>query len=226
MSSPARIWTAAVVGLVVGLALGGGAAYLVSQQQAAVLKTQLSVSNAQRIAAEQKATQAESRAAAAMLAASKSSTSASQQTQSTSSSSATTKTVTPAKPKTVKEYAFVKKIAKSGSAYTLTADYAEFLTGKAAAKAAKDHGDESPPPNDYYIVNDNPLLRKVPVKSGTTVTLIDKADGTQAPNGYDATMAQWTALMNGSMGQRFKDVGYWLTVTDGVVTHVAEQWVP
>lgn len=224
MSSPAKSWTVAVIGFVVGLLIGGGAAYVVAQQQSALLKTQLAVSNAQRIAAEQKAADAESRVAAALAAASKSSSTSTAQQSSTSS--VTTKTVSPAKPKTVRQYAFVKKITKAGSAYVLTTDYADFLTGKAAAKAAAARGDESPPPNDYYIVNDNPLLRKLPVKSGTTVTMIDKADGSQVPKGYDATMAQWTDLMNGAMGTRFKDVGYWLTVTDGVVTHAAEQWVP
>ena len=41
----------------------------------------------------------------------------------------------------------------------MTFDLAYFLTGDAANQAAAEHGDETPVPNDYYIVNDNPSLR-------------------------------------------------------------------
>jgi hypothetical protein len=41
----------------------------------------------------------------------------------------------------------------------LSFDQAEFLTGAAANEAAAAHGEQTPVPNDYYIVNDNPRLR-------------------------------------------------------------------
>ena len=71
----------------------------------------------------------------------------------------------PAKPTGVtgKRFGYIKKIETKGGKVYVTMDQAEFLTGKAAADAATAHGDESPPPNDYYIVNDNSKLRTYPV---------------------------------------------------------------
>jgi hypothetical protein len=39
---------------------------------------------------------------------------------------------------------------------TITFDLIQFFTGEAATKAAAEDGEESPPPNDYYIRNVNP----------------------------------------------------------------------
>jgi hypothetical protein len=67
----------------------------------------------------------------------------------------------------------VKKLHGTPPDATLTFDLAEFLTGEAAAQAAAEHGDESPPPNDYYIVNDNPKLRTMPIAPDATIQAID-----------------------------------------------------
>lgn len=221
------MWSAGLVGALIGVVLGGGVAYVYAQQQLGTVKTQLALSNAQRVEAQQQTTTAQKKASDAQKVAAAAVAASTGSAGKGSSSSTSTAAITkPVAPVTLKQFAFVKKIAKSGSKYTLTVDYAEYLTGTAAAKAAKAHGDESPPPNDYYIVNDNKVLRKLPVKVGATVTLNDKADGTSDPNGYTATMSQWAALMSGPQSDRFQAVGYWLTITDGVVVHVAQQWVP
>jgi hypothetical protein len=51
----------------------------------------------------------------------------------------------------------------------LSFDRAQFLTGDAADKAAAAHGDETPVPNDYYIVNDSPRLRTLTVAGDVAV---------------------------------------------------------
>jgi hypothetical protein len=57
---------------------------------------------------------------------------------------------------------------KQGTLY-LRFDRAILLTGPAANAASAAHGGESPVPNDYYIQNDNPRLRDVPVLDHVTV---------------------------------------------------------
>jgi hypothetical protein len=54
---------------------------------------------------------------------------------------------------------------------TITFDLIQFFTGEAATKAAAEDGEESPPPNDYYIRNVNSRLRTLPVQSGAPITV-------------------------------------------------------
>lgn len=221
MSSSGKLWTVGIVCAALGLIVGGGATLVVQQQKTAAMQAQLAVATTARLSAEQKAADTQKALDSVARAAS-----TSPQTSSSSAVVTTTVPAKPAKPKTVRQYAFVKKLTKSGSAWTMTADYAEFLTGTAAAKAAKAHHSESPPPNDYFIVNDNSLLRKLPVKSSAPVKLNDKADGTSDPSGYTTTVADFASLLTGPQGDRFRAVGYWLTITDGTITAIEEQWVP
>jgi hypothetical protein len=58
--------------------------------------------------------------------------------------------------------------SRQGTLY-LRFDRAILLTGPAADAASAAHGGESPVPNDYYIQNDNPRLRDVPVRDDVTV---------------------------------------------------------
>ena len=58
----------------------------------------------------------------------------------------------------------VKQVSVSGR--TVTFDLVQWFSGDAATKAAAEDGEESPPPNDYYIRNVNPRLRTLPVATG------------------------------------------------------------
>ena len=132
---------------------------------------------------------------------------------------------TAAKPKVETQFTFIKKATRSGSAATIVADYAQLLTGEAAAVAATAHGDESPPPNDYYIVNDNPKLRTLQVRSDATVKLTTKSDGTTVgPDGYSVSLAKFVELYNGTTAIR--GAPYHITLTDGSVSAIAEQYTP
>ncbi|MCU1499730.1 MAG: hypothetical protein JWM47_3683 [Acidimicrobiales bacterium] len=52
-------------------------------------------------------------------------------------------------------------------------DKVEFLTGDAAAEAATEAGDESPPPNGYYIVNENQTVRRLAVVPDAQVMTLE-----------------------------------------------------
>ncbi len=112
-----------------------------------------------------------------------------------------------------------------GTAY-VTVDYVLFLTGEEASDASAGHGGEVPPPNDYYVVNDNPLLREFPVDDGTGVRVVANGDGTVTPEGYDITLADWLAAITGPSAGEYLSTFYWLTITDGVVTAVEQQYLP
>ena len=64
---------------------------------------------------------------------------------------------------------YLKTVDASGR--TITFDLIQFFMGDAATKAAAEDGEESPPPNDYYIRNVNPRLRTLPVEAGAPITV-------------------------------------------------------
>ena len=219
--SRTNVWLIAIVVAIAGALVGGGAVWAMQNAGIATLTARVAASDAQTQALRQQV---------AVL-------QATQVASSALTASAGTTTATPAvkskaapvpKIVVVKQFAFVKKVNVTGSRPVITADYALMLTGTAAAKAATAHGDESPPPNDYYIVNDNPLLRKRPVKSGITVTVTSNEDGTSDPPGHISTFAKWAAAYAApdSANAALREAPYWLTLKNGVVTKIVEQYLP
>lgn len=102
----------------------------------------------------------------------------------------------------------------------LTFDLACWFTGSAAADAAREDGMESPPPNDYHIRNASDRLRTIPVTATAEVAwLTNPADlSTLETIGY----ARWVR----DRSDRSYQPGVWLTITDGTITAIEEQYVP
>jgi hypothetical protein len=111
---------------------------------------------------------------------------------------------------------------------TMVFDLASFLTGDAANEAAAEHGDETPVPNDYYIVNDNPRLRTLALAPDVELWLIDwgsccepvRAEMEPFVDSFETTDHRWDAMYQGAESQ------YWVTVEDGVVVTIEEQYLP
>ena len=131
-------------------------------------------------------------------------------------------------------FAFVTDF--DGSA--VTADYASFLTGEEATAAAREDGvigaDETVP-NDYYIRNENPALRELPVSEMTPVVLQTCFVDGPCVRQTAVTLEQWAGLLAeqapGGLPEGWQWYGggalpYWLTLQDGEVVHVAEQYLP
>jgi hypothetical protein len=112
-------------------------------------------------------------------------------------------------------FGFVQSASASGIEF----DLACFLTGQAAVDAAAEDGEESPPPNDYYIRNDNPLIRSLDVSSEAEVTWYPTSDPSSETV---VTFEQWAEEV---VGRGF-EFGVWLDVIDGQVVEIREQWVP
>jgi hypothetical protein len=98
-------------------------------------------------------------------------------------------------------------------------DLACWFSGEGAEIAAAEDGEESPPPNDYYVRNQNPMLRGLAVASDTPVRWYLSGD----PNEYvDGTYTGWIAFLETIPFQ----LGIWVTIEDGAVTDIEEMWVP
>lgn len=105
-------------------------------------------------------------------------------------------------------------------------DYIQFLTGDEAAAAASAHGDESPPPNDYYILNENPRIRDFNVREGLQVTMWTwnmPSDGvTEQSIPFDIW---WDAIEMGGQDEYLVNP-YWVTIDNGTVIEIEEQFLP
>ncbi len=125
-----------------------------------------------------------------------------------------------------RHFAFLSEISTGGTR-TITFDLAYFLTGEEAAQAAADHGDESPPPNDYYIVNDNPKLRTVPVADDAVLRILDWQHCCDAfLTGSLDEMADAMATGADPYGTYRYTSPFWLTVEGGEIVLIEEQYLP
>lgn len=108
------------------------------------------------------------------------------------------------------------------AAKTVTFDLVVFLTGaEATAAAKKDHPGTDADDfalNGYYIVNNNPLLRTLPIAPGVTVREVNLS--TPLPD-----LLQPTTLAQLST-EDTKGRPFWLTVDKGQITKIEEQFIP
>jgi len=214
MSSTARTWLIAIAAAAIGLALGGIAVWTYQQQQLADARRQVDEAQARRAEAESRTASLEETVQALVSSA----TAAAESPDADEEVKATTKE---------RRFAFIKEVT-AGSTPSLVADYAEFLMGKDAAAAAKARGDESPPPNDYYIVNDNTKLRTLRIKTGIPVRLTSNPDGTSDPAGYTTDLDTWAGYFAAPTEENvgIRTGGYWLGIENGVVVSIEEQYTP
>ena len=106
---------------------------------------------------------------------------------------------------------------------TVTFDLIQWFEGDAAAKAAAEDGQESPPPNDYYIRNVNPRLRTLPVRADAPITcntLTAGYTGSATKNVRLPLDRLAIVLPRGGGGL------FWITVRHDQVVRIAEQYVP
>lgn len=103
---------------------------------------------------------------------------------------------------------------------TVTVDLVQWFTGEAATKAAAEDGEESPPPNDYYVRNVNPRLRTLPIASDARLTLTRQTLG----QGGDATAG--IAVDLARLAASGREHLFWASVQGGRVLRLEEQYLP
>lgn len=112
-------------------------------------------------------------------------------------------------------FGFVEATSATGIEF----DLACWFTGQAAVDASAEDGEESPPPNDYYVRNENTLTRSLPVSPEVPVVWYPDGDPTTE------TVVDFEVWAEAVVGRGFM-FGVWLDVIDGEVHEIREQWVP
>lgn len=103
---------------------------------------------------------------------------------------------------------------------TLSFNLMCWFSGEEAYQAAEEDGlDPVEVPNDYYVRDQNPALRELSWDTDALVLHYPTGDPSDTE---ELTVAAWGEVLDA--GGVYLNV--WLTVQDGTVTAVDEQWVP
>jgi hypothetical protein len=117
---------------------------------------------------------------------------------------------------------FVFARSAKASPASLRFDLAEFLTDEAAQDAAEEHGDEAT--DGYYIVNDNPRLRTLPVADAVRVRYIPVSACCDLVPG---TWEQFVEAVNATAQTDLEaSAPWWITVRDEQVVRIEQQYLP
>ena len=114
---------------------------------------------------------------------------------------------------------------------TIEFDLAYFLSGKEADQAYQEAtGDTGHVPNDHFVVNDNPMLRTLTLSPDVRLRLLDRShccetffDGDLAL--FAQALEQQTDVTDGDLIYRGQSQ-WWITVENGMVTQIEEQYSP
>lgn len=107
--------------------------------------------------------------------------------------------------------------------HTMTFDLITLLFGKdATAEWVKKHPDEPDgPPEGYLLINDNKKLRTITFAPDVTIKVVDF----NAPNPSVTKPIQLADFPHHLAGEKNAPLPYWLTVEQGVVTLVEEEYL-
>ena len=144
----------------------------------------------------------------------------------------TTATPTDAPLPDGRSFGFIRSV--DARARTISFDLAEFLEGDEADEAYREDsglsGDEEVE-NDYYVRNQNPRLRTLEVAEDAKIRVVG-----DPPDTVEGSWDDFAAAFSSDEIQPFNDDGsasyrgangrYWITVADGSVVSIEEQYVP
>ncbi len=106
-------------------------------------------------------------------------------------------------------------------------DLAYFLQGEEANQAAADRGLETPVPNDYFIVNDNPKLRLTPLEGVYSVKYIPVSSGSTTPvKAHESQFLEWMGQSNPTDFPAKDTSFWWITLANGSVAKIQQQYIP
>jgi hypothetical protein len=120
------------------------------------------------------------------------------------------------------------KTAANGS---IDVDVVQFLTGDAAVAAyQQDTGSKEPPDNDYYVRNQNSLIRHLTLADDAVFRVQalgqDNVNATNPDAGKKVSRDEFVGFWSGSHHEQAINTLFWITLKDGTVTAVEEQFVP
>jgi hypothetical protein len=143
----------------------------------------------------------------------------------------TTQATTTTRSMPTEHFGYIRSVSTAGPAATLAFDEAEFLTGNAAQKAAEADGAVEPGehvPNDYYIRNPDKTTQTLRIANDAQITAKrcelcrHGRDGQLGP--FLASFMQGRQTYADPYRGRYSQ--YWLTIEDGEVVAIDEQYLP
>ncbi len=128
-----------------------------------------------------------------------------------------------------RHFGYVRSVDVDGGAIEF--DLAYFLSGEEANQAYQEAtGDSGPVPNDHFVVNDNPMLRTLSLAPDMRLRLLDWNhccdtffDGELAL--FAEAIGEQADVTDGDLIYRGQSQ-WWITVENGVVTEIEEQYSP
>jgi hypothetical protein len=140
-------------------------------------------------------------------------------------------TTTTSTPPANEHFGYIRSVSTAGPTATLAFDEAEFLTGKEAQAAAVEDGvvpPGQPVPNDYYIRNPDKATKIYPIANDAQITAKrcslcrDGKPGALGP--FLASFMQGRQTYADPYRGKYSQ--YWLTIEDGRVVAIDEQYLP
>jgi hypothetical protein len=135
------------------------------------------------------------------------------------------------KPAASEQFGYIRSVSTAGPTATLAFDAAEFLVGDEAQRAAEEDGAVprgEPVPNDYYVRNPDKSTKTLRVAADAEITARRChlcRDG--QPGTVDDFLASFMRTAQGYADPyRGAKSQYWLTIDDGTVVAIDEQYVP
>jgi len=118
-----------------------------------------------------------------------------------------------------RQFGLIKSVELQTSPGTIVFDPADQLTGEEANRAAAAHGDEVPVSNDVYKVNDDPTVHALALSRDVEIRLINWDNCCDT---VTADLEGFKASFRGSDNYW----GFWVTLDQGVVVKIEEQYHP
>jgi hypothetical protein len=151
-------------------------------------------------------------------------------------SGTTTRQTTTTAPATTRgpsneQFGYIRSVSTAGPSATLAFDEAEFLTGDEAQRAAEEDGvvpPGEPVPNDYYIRNPDKSTETLPIATTARITarrcsLCRSGRPGNVEDFLGSFMKRGPTYADPYRGAQGL---YWLTIDDGIVVAIDEQYVP
>ena len=127
-----------------------------------------------------------------------------------------------------RHFGYVRSV--DADARTIEFDLAYFLSGEEANAAYQAAGGTGPVPNDHFVVNDNPKLRTLTLAPDVRLRLLDWNhccetffDGDLSL--FSQAIERQTDVTDGDLIYRGQSQ-WWITVENGLVTRIEEQYSP
>lgn len=139
-----------------------------------------------------------------------------------------TESVIPSQESDSLKFCYIKKFYQEGNTWFIDADYIQFLFGDKAVAAARRYNDAEMEIkngdtsysvlNDYYVLNENPKIRKLAISPNVVCYTIGM--------GGSSVILEKTSFQQ--LQAKYQENNYYILILDkqNVVTTIKEQYVP